>query len=360
MKQSDPPRLDALFPVLSGCCDPLVSALQAGVRVPALGLRRAARLPVTAALHAELDRPTLLITDRPTRALALAEEIALWAPDASRLLFPEPTPLFYEDAAWGETSRRDRLVALTTLASYHIPGAIRPPSPPLIIAPARALMTRTLPRHALLKATRTLRVEQIIQIDTLARTCLTLGYEAVNTVIAPGRFARRGGIMDLWPPVEDHPIRLEFFGDEIDTMRYFDPATQRTSTSGGETPLSRILLTPAREYLLKPEMAQQREGAEFSEFDIPLLHNTPASLLDYLPRDALVLIDDHQALEDLVTEIEEQAVSRRQEFDPRRYIAGRFPNPIPDLGRNPGFVEPPHEPGPGLSFTGRSGFNRTR
>jgi transcription-repair coupling factor (superfamily II helicase) len=82
-----------------------------------------------------------------------------WLPETgepTRLLFPEPNPLFYERAAWGVTTRRDRLAVLTALAVYQIPGAALPSRPPVIIAPARALMTRTLPRRDFLKATRTL------------------------------------------------------------------------------------------------------------------------------------------------------------------------------------------------------------
>jgi transcription-repair coupling factor (superfamily II helicase) len=95
-------------------------------RVRSLGLRRSARLPVVASLAAELSQPIVLLTDRTDRALTLADELALLAPEAQRLFFPEPNPLFYEDAAWGETTRRDRLIVLSTFAAYHIPGAPQP------------------------------------------------------------------------------------------------------------------------------------------------------------------------------------------------------------------------------------------
>ncbi len=109
-----------------------------------MGLRRSARLPVTAALHACLKRPILLVTDRADHALTLFDELTLWAPGATRYLFPEPNPLFYEKAPWGKNTRRDRLQVLTSLAAHQIPGAPSPADFPIIIAPARALMTRTL------------------------------------------------------------------------------------------------------------------------------------------------------------------------------------------------------------------------
>jgi transcription-repair coupling factor (superfamily II helicase) len=139
-------NLESLVDLISETTESLVRSVCAEEQLCRLGLRRSARLPVTAALHRELNIPVILITDRADHALALVEELKLWAPDVWNLLFPEPNPLFYEDAAWGEATRRDRLLVLTLLAAYHIPGAHRPEKPPIIIVPARALMTRTLPR----------------------------------------------------------------------------------------------------------------------------------------------------------------------------------------------------------------------
>ena len=211
---------------------------------PSLGLRRAARLPIASVIHSRMQHPLLLVTDRADHALTLFDELALWAPAAPKFYIPEPNPLFYEKAPWGETTRRDRLAALTNLSAYHIPGVQTPQAAPILVASARALMTRTLPRREFLKATRTLRANQTLQTAELARTLVQLGFELVSTVIVPGQFARRGGILDVWPPAEAQPTRLEFFGDEIDTLRHFDPTTQRTI--GAQ---SRLLITPAREFL---------------------------------------------------------------------------------------------------------------
>jgi transcription-repair coupling factor (superfamily II helicase) len=335
--------LEPLVKQISGCLGELPGLVQTGQASISLGLRRSARLPVAAALHSRLQSPLLLITDRADHALVLAEELELWAPQAQRLLFPEPTPLFYENAAWGETTRRERLLALTTLAAYHIPGAPVPPTPPIIIIPARALMTRTIPRREFLKATRTLRAGQSAKIEDLVRSWIRLGYEHVNTVIAPGQFARRGGILDLWPPAEQRPVRLEFFGDEIETMRRFDPATQRTFAAMDSKPTNpestgRILVSPAREYLLSgdndyslqktvDELPVAGSEQDISEFQIPLLHPYPASFLDYIPDRAVILIDDRQAFEDTVSEVEEQAVKLRADYVANHTLSADWPIP---------------------------------
>ena len=336
-------NLDFVIDKIAQSTEELVSAIKDEIKLPALGLRRSARLPVMAALYQQLHYPLVLLTDRADHALTLADELILWLPDAPRLYFPEPNPLFYEDAAWGETTRRDRLLALTALANYHVPGASVSPQPPIIIAPIRAVMTRTLPRRDFLKASRTMKRGQVVHLEELARHWIRLGYEAVNTVIGPGEFARRGGILDIWPPADTFPTRIEFFGDEIETLHHFDPATQRT-IRGNRNPLQenlaqpqnidRILITPAREYLrsdqLPPELEtiEKSQGSlDLSEFYIPILHPIPGSLIDFLPRPAVILIDDVSALQDYVNEIEEQAVGVREDYIADGTLPADFPIP---------------------------------
>ncbi len=292
-----------------------------GERLPALGLRRAARLPALAALYARFERPTILLTDRADRALALYDELELWAPDAPRALLPEPTPLFYENAPWGENTRRERITALTRMALYHIPGSPAPEKPPLLIAPARAVMARTLPRRDFLKAARSLRPGQQLNPEELARTLLALGYEPTHIVIATGQFARRGGLLDVWPHSDPQPTRIEFFGDEVDTLRAFHPATQRTAGTR-----SRLFIPPAREYLAPYGEASASEQG-YCEFHLPLLHPEPATFLDYLPRQALVLVDNLQALQDTVTEVEEQAHGLRADYIKDGSLPADFPLP---------------------------------
>jgi transcription-repair coupling factor (superfamily II helicase) len=298
----------------------LLNQLQTHGRItallPGLGLPRAARLPVLAALHQDLSRPILLITDRSDHALALFDELGFWV-KSPRYHFAEPNPLFYEQAAWGVTTRRERLQTLTALASYHLPFAQKPEIPPIFVTSARSLMTRTLPRRDFLKACKKLTSEQTVQPDALLRSWVETGYQRVNTVLEPGQFSRRGGIMDIWTAAEKLPVRLDFFGDEIETIRRFDPATQRTVEK-----LESILITPAREYI-----ASGDQEAELSEFHIPLLHQQPASLLDYLPQKALILVDDLSIVESMVAEIEEQAVKLRQESIAEETLPPDFPLP---------------------------------
>ena len=322
-----PNPLADLIQQIAPKCEGLFKSIAEKAPLPALNLRKSARLAILAAIYRRYNQPILLITDRADHALMLAEELHLWIPDAPIQSFPEPTPLFYEEAAWGETTRRERLVALTALASYHIPEYHRAIKPPIIITPARALMTRTLPRRDFLKATHSLHRGYSISLENIIRFCVSAGYESVNTVIATGHFARRGGILDIWPPMETLPVRLEFFGDEIETLRPFEPSTQRTSKLTSDGKLERILVTPARELILPQSDTGFKQETGLAEFHIPLLHSNPACLLNYMPRSSLVLIDDRQALEESIAEVEEQSIKLRADFIYEGTLPDDFPIP---------------------------------
>ncbi len=347
---------DTIIPAIAGAAPfwRLVARLREFELLPNQGLPKAARLPVSAALHAAMGVPTLLITDRADHALILQDELSMWLPETRCLLFPEPAPLFYERAPWGEATRLERLATLTALAAFHIPGARRTDSPevgpepgddlsrqearrqfwsalrgdqgdphaPLIIASARALMARTLPRRDFVGRTRSLKAGLRAQPSRLAESWVSIGYEPANIVVQPGQFARRGGLIDIWPPTESQPLRIDFFGDEIDTMRRFDPASQRTTGQ-----VERVLVSPAREFIISGKEIGLPEGeasAIASEFLLPLLH-PPASLLEYLPDKSLVLLDDLEAIESQADEVERQAIEMRTE----RIADGRLPEDFP-------------------------------
>jgi transcription-repair coupling factor (superfamily II helicase) len=294
---------------------------------PALGLRRSARLPVLAAIYKELQVPILLITDRSDHALSLFDEFSLLAPDANILFFPEPGPLFYEDSPWGERTRRERLMCLTELAVRQLPGAEPSHKTPLIIAPIRAVITRTLSRRDFLKSIQTLKAGQSLPLEDIIKLLFTRGYEPVNTVISPGQFAHRGGIIDLWPTPESEPIRIEFFGDEIESLRYFDPSSQRSTRK-----FERLVVTPAREFIVPEGDFLKNAEHPYTEYHIPLLHPTPTSILDFLPLKSMVFLDNNENVDDALQAIEEQAVEMRGDHVADNSLPEDFPLPYLSLG----------------------------
>ena len=126
-------------------------------------------------------------------------------------------------------------------------------------------------------------------------------------------------------------MRIEFFGDEVETLKYFDPATQRTGQL-----VERLQITPARELIVDPALVEQAgklsgknlpAEAGFTEFHIPIFHPQPSGLLDYLPRQALVLFDDYAVVRDTAHELEEQAVGLRNDYVKEGILAEDFPVP---------------------------------
>ncbi len=205
----------------------LVAEIELGNKPVPLGLPRSVRLPVLAALRAALKRPILLITDRIDHALVLEDEWHFWVPDQDLELFPEPDPLYYEKIAWSRKTRRERLRVLVQLSSSLMPGSSSPEIFPLLVSPIRGVMTRTLPRREFLKSSRLIRVDQLYAPHAFATEWIKIGYETAAIVTSPGQFARRGGILDIWPPGDRFPTRIEFFGDKIEMLRRFEPENHR-------------------------------------------------------------------------------------------------------------------------------------
>ncbi len=167
----------------------------------------------------------------------VAEELGAWLGDASAVVVLEPrTALAYE---------RSELVADETAARVAALAAWRSGRARVLVASVQALLQHTIENGDLPAEPRELRVGARLHQDQLLRDLFDLGYSPVTEVAGRGEFARRGGIVDVYPPSMDLPIRIEFFGDEIDSLRSFDPTDQRTTGK-----IERAVLLPASEFLL--------------------------------------------------------------------------------------------------------------
>lgn len=330
----------------------------AGGREPTpavLRLPRGPRAYVTAALQRDLARPLLVITARVEQAQALASELAAWAGPDAVARFAEPVPLPYERAPWGEGTRRQRLAVLAGLVgAAEVPSPLTPLSPGLgreaegeggtprlVVASARALMQKTLPRDEFVAGTWSLRRGQPLHLESALAHWVGLGYEAVTVVEAPGQFSRRGGILDIYPPASPTPVRIELFGDEIESLRAFDPATQRSREA-----LAEVAITPAREALPRDarrlaeslptavgwaeDLALLAAGTAFPtlEFYLPYLYQPAGNLLDYFPPEGLVVVDDWADLETSVRELAEQAEQLAAEHAAAGDLPPDYPSPF--------------------------------
>jgi transcription-repair coupling factor (superfamily II helicase) len=169
----------------------------------------------------------------------VAEELQAWLGDPEAVAVLEPrTALAYE---------RSELVRDETAARVAALAAWRGGRARVLVASVQALLQHTLDPEEVPDAPRRLRAGGRVDRDQLLRDLLGLGYEPVLEVAGRGEFARRGGLVDVFPPAAPLPIRIELFGDEIDSMRSFDPADQRSVRS-----LEELTLLPASEFLVPP------------------------------------------------------------------------------------------------------------
>jgi transcription-repair coupling factor (superfamily II helicase) len=166
----------------------------------------------------------------------VGEELGAWLGDPGAVAVLEPrTALAYERS---ELVRDETAARVATLAAWRS-GRAR-----ILVASVQALFQRTLPPSGIPESPLVLARGARLSQQRLLRELLDMGYEPVAEVGGRGEFARRGGIVDLFPPGQSLPVRAEWFGDEIESLRSFDPADQR-----GIAPVDTVELLPASEFL---------------------------------------------------------------------------------------------------------------
>ena len=285
-----------------------------------LGLIRSARLPLLISIYHKLKKPVLFIFDHSSQAQSSFDSLAFWDRSVLREFFAEPTTLFYERSSWDDSVRLDRLKTLLSLAIHFIPNQRQKFDSPIIFSSVKALMTKTIPRRDFLMACHQIRVGEKRTIDTLQHKWMDIGYEYAEVVVKPGQFSHRGGILDSWATQGKCPARIDYFGEEVDTIRIFDPATQR-SLEKRES----IFVSPAREFL--PGKLLTNSKKKLNESDIAVIYSNPSSLIDYLPQDAIIFFNDADVLSSTANELEKAALELRENNIRAKVISRDFPQP---------------------------------
>jgi len=330
--------LSAILPRLrrSPSFERVRSALDAG-RALTLGVGDAAKPTALAAIAGEREGPVLIVTTRADRAEALAEELAAWlGADAEVMLYPERDALPYERLAAAPDIVRDRLRTASALSAA---------GRTIVVASALAIAQRTLASGEMAGGVRRLRRGERFEIDAFLSELAALGYSIEPVVAEAGQASRRGGIIDVFPPGAELPARIELLGREIDSLRAFDPATQRSVG-----PVDTIEIGPARE-LVAPDLSRLRNldfsrctaaarerfedelgnleaGMAFEgrDFYVPLL--AQATLLDHLPEGALLVVDERADIAAVLDEAHEEAESARHELEERREVPRGLPSAL--------------------------------
>ena len=290
----------------------LLAALDSGGCPAAVsGLSAVHRAHFAAGIWQQTGRPVVLLCADETEADRLAEDLTAFTGQAVRRLSARDFT-FHNAAVVSRQWEHRRLSALRALAAGESP---------LTVCTVESLLQRTLPRTLLTQCAQMLRVGESHDLPELAERLSAAGYTRCEQVEGVGQFALRGGILDVFSPAFDRPVRAEFFGDEIDSMGLFDVSSQRRTVNLREAeilPASEVLpqfapggfpgLLEALDGLIarveksKPShpallatLNEDRErfqaGVAFPAVDryLALIYPQMATAADYLPEDAVVL-----------------------------------------------------------------------
>nr|WP_254797318.1 transcription-repair coupling factor [Pseudomonas aromaticivorans] len=273
-------------------------------------------------------RFTLLLTEGSQSAERLQEELRFFAPDLPVLHFPD-----WETLPYDVFSPHQDIISQRIAALYQLPELSRG----VLVVPIATALHRLPPPTFLLGSSLVLDVGQRLNVEATRTRLEAAGYRCVDTVYEHGEFAVRGALLDLYPMGSALPYRIDLFDDEIETLRTFDPETQRSVDK-----VDSVRLLPAREFPLEKKAvadfrARFRERFDVDyrrcplyqdlssglvpagiEYYLPLFFEQTATLFDYLPSDTQVfsLPGIEQAAEQFWSDVRSRYEDRR--VDPER------------------------------------------
>ncbi|MEN6302756.1 MAG: transcription-repair coupling factor [Armatimonadia bacterium] len=278
-----------------------------------------------ASLLADPGKSALILTFNDERATQLAGDLRAFLDSQDEqtkkrvLVYPSVASALYDGVTPERQTIAERLTVLERLCCGE---------PIIVVAAVRAIVTLTVPSSDYVAARREIAVGEIVDRDELARALYNLGYESVDLVDDVGQFSVRGGIIDVSPPTSPHPLRIELFGDEIESIRTFDPMSQRSLydvKQVGLGPAGEILLTDQavnralpiikgayrRELDRLNEEGKHREASRLTEHlsqdldlleqlrpmphlmhYLPYIYGEPESICSYFPSDAIFFVDE--------------------------------------------------------------------
>ncbi len=288
------------------------------------------------------NAPMLIATADVQSATRLIEEIRFFIDDSTVevLGFPD-----WETLPYDIFSPLPELVSQRLLTLHRLRRLQRG----VVVVPVATLMQRLLPRTYLDANSLLLGTGEELDLDDFRRRLEAAGYRCVSQVMTHGEFAVRGSLLDLFPMGSEQPFRIDLFDREIDSIRTFDPETQRTDDK-----VDRIELLPAREYPIDEDAISRfrqayRERIEGDpqrsliyrgvsdgqppggiEYYLPLFFEQTETLFDYLPADSVVVVDHH-----LTDETKHLFDNINERFEQRRYDIERPLLPPTDLYLEP-------------------------
>jgi transcription-repair coupling factor (superfamily II helicase) len=291
----------------------------------------------------ESGRSLLHIARDDRRLDALDRHLRFFAPDVRVVSLPA-----WDTVPYDRSSPKADIVAerMTTLSKLAL---AKKDTPTLVLTTVNAFLQKLPPRDYVRHHLKQIAPGQRIDLNRLIQRLTLAGYRRVGTVMEPGEFAVRGGLLDLFPPARKHPVRLDFFGDTLESIKLFDAESQRTVK-----PIRKLALLPTSEMafgddaialfrkqyielfggltrddpLYEALSAGQRYPGQ--EHWLPLYHGGLETLLDYLPADAAITADE--AIVDVMSgrfeQIEEHYQARVDALEVEAFGAAPY-KPVP-------------------------------
>ena len=265
-----------------------ISALRRGVaQEHVAGLTDTAKALLAAHVAAELRRPVIVLVTSGARAETLAASLeffykALAGQEATEVaVFPA-----LDAFPWQEVSSHAEILEMRAVTLWRYASGLAR----VVVAPIAAARMRLADAASYASQARSLARDQEVSLDEFVAHLRRVGYESHDMVEMPGQFTVRGGIVDVFPAEAERPVRLELFGDAVESLREFDPNTQRSVR-----PIERVTLPPLLE--------QPSNGARFSDGNSGAngVSQRTHSLFDLL-EETIVILDEPQALDEAARE----------------------------------------------------------
>ncbi|KNF07805.1 transcription-repair-coupling factor Mfd [Gottschalkia purinilytica] len=288
-------------------------------------------------INQHLDKQILIITYDELRAKKISEDLRLFSKNNTEL-FPTREIIFYNIDAYSHDISNQRLKVLDRLSNEENI---------VVVASIHGIVNRIVNSSIIKKYTINLNFGDTIELSKLTKVFVTQGYERVDIVEGKGQFSIRGGIIDFFPINTDNPYRIELFDDEIDSIRKFDLKTQRSIEN-----IERISIPPAKEVLIEDtyisevvdniksdlnsslkklqrkksieevkenlsqkfnsyiEKISNRVNIENLDLILPYIPDNSSSIIDYLKKDSIILVDEPQKIELSVKEIKQSFTTK--------------------------------------------------
>lgn len=308
-----------------------VASLQRGLKEQLVaGLTGSARMTYVASLHQETDRSVLVVTHNLNQAQKAVEDLYELLPKDRVMLYPANELVATEIALDGHETLGDRIYALSRL-SKGFKG--------VFVVPFAGLRKLLPPAHVIAGNHRTLKFGQEYPMEPLIQHLVKVGYERVDMVEKPGEFSLRGGILDIYPVTFQNPVRIEWFDEEVDSIRSFSVSDQRSQDK-----MKEVEIPPARELFAESEIMvragnevaklleerltqvkdpdtrkklmekiswevdQLKSGSYFTGIYkyISRMYSDCQSILDYLPDDTVWVVDEPARIQESARQMESE------------------------------------------------------